>query len=384
MKVMNTIKWISAAAASLALACLGTGAVAQDDFNKDIKPGLNIHADSDQGSVLSRAAREGVSVVISEEGARSTVPIESMIEIYTVKEGDTLWDICVKFFSDPYVWPRIWSYNTRITNPHWIYPGDSIWLVPPGPMTQTPAAVDAPAVIKPRPKAILVRNRGFVDKKTLEESGKIAGSQKEVMMLAQYDEAYAEFEGTKEIRQGDEFAVFKIIEDVEGVDDSEEEGDDLGKLVEILGVTRVTQYDKETGVARVVIDESLKPIERGDLIGPVHRRFEFVSPVINERELKGHVVAFLDPTVLAATHQIVFVDKGRKHGVKEGNRFFVIEKRDSYRESMEEPDDNEGYPFEVLAEMRVVEAREGTSTCLVTASVKELEVGEQVEMIKGY
>ena len=68
----------------------------------------------------------------------------------------------------------------------------------------------------------------------------------------------------------------------------------------------------------------------------------------------------------------------------EGNRFFVIEKRDTYRKSRDEDDDNEGYPFEVLAEMRVIEVRPNTSTCVITAAVKELSIGDTVEMVKGY
>jgi hypothetical protein len=34
--------------------------------------------------------------------------------------------------------------------------------------------------------------------------------------------------------------------------------------------------------------------------------------------------------------------------------------------------------------MRVIETRPHTSTCLVTASVMELSVGAEVEMVKGY
>jgi len=361
---------------------LCASAAAQDAWEPDMKPGLNVRAEDGGGSSLARAAREGVSVVISEEGEESGGIMTADVETYTVKEGDTLWDICVKFFSDPYVWPRIWSYNTRITNPHWIYPGDSVWLVPPydAPMAAA-ATADAPAVIRPRPKAILLRNRGFVDKKTLDESGKVVGSHKQTMLLSQYDEAYVEFDESREIRSGDEFAVFKVIRDVKGVDDDEE---DLGKLVEIIGAVRVTSHNKDTGIARVVIDESLEPIERGALVGPVHRRFEFVAPTINEKEMKGSIVAFIDPTVLAASQQVVFVDRGKDHGVKDGNRFFVIEKRDTFRESRDEPDDRDNYPFEVLAELRVVETRPKTSTCLVTATVRELSVGDVVEMVKGY
>ena len=51
-------------------------------------------------------------------------------EIYTIKQGDTLWDISSKFFKDPFLWPKLWQRNSYITNPHWIYPGQPIRLVP--------------------------------------------------------------------------------------------------------------------------------------------------------------------------------------------------------------------------------------------------------------
>ncbi|NLE49072.1 MAG: LysM peptidoglycan-binding domain-containing protein, partial [Sandaracinaceae bacterium] len=49
----------------------------------------------------------------------STPRAESVPDVYVVTSGDTLWDIASQFFGDPYEWPRIWSYNPAITNPHW-------------------------------------------------------------------------------------------------------------------------------------------------------------------------------------------------------------------------------------------------------------------------
>lgn len=394
---MNT-KSTAGIVAALALSALGSAAAAQEGdqgagYESELKTGVHLSADSSQGSLLSQAARDRASVVIPGEGQQAPAAFEEPAqpaETHEVKSGDTLWGICETRFSDPYVWPRIWSYNPKVTNPHWIYPGDVLWLAPPtavAPQEVAPAAAPAAPATRPDGRArrvaggILAANRGFVDKEVMKRSGAIVGAQKETTMLTQHDEVYVEFEEESGIVPGQEFAVFQRLDEVDSVEDR---GSEMGYLVEILGRARVTSYDRDKRLARAVIPEAYQPIERGALVGPVRQDLRLVAPVANERELKGHIVAIFDPVVLAAEHQIVFVDRGTEQGVRDGNRFFVIEQRDTYRKSLGQRDDRKGYPFEVIAELRVVEARPNTSTCLVTGSVRELEIGVEVEMVKGY
>ncbi len=47
---------------------------------------------------------------------------------YIIKEGDTLWDLSDEFLHDPFAWPDLWENNRHIQDPHWIYPGDSLYL----------------------------------------------------------------------------------------------------------------------------------------------------------------------------------------------------------------------------------------------------------------
>ena len=88
---------------------------------------------------------------------------------YTVRTGDTLWNLSKVFFGDGAYWSKIWSLNERITNPHLIFPDvvirffsgtmaqpPNIQLVQPGidplpPGADEAAAAQGPPVPPPTP-----------------------------------------------------------------------------------------------------------------------------------------------------------------------------------------------------------------------------------------
>ena len=71
----------------------------------------------------------------AQEGSRtiatgSNIPLTADApDEYTVKPGDTLWDISKMYLRDPWYWPEIWYVNPQVANPHLIYPGDKLKLV---------------------------------------------------------------------------------------------------------------------------------------------------------------------------------------------------------------------------------------------------------------
>lgn len=50
-------------------------------------------------------------------------------EVYTIQKGDNLWDLSKTFFGDGNYWPKIWSVNSKITNPHLIEPKNVIRFI---------------------------------------------------------------------------------------------------------------------------------------------------------------------------------------------------------------------------------------------------------------
>ena len=65
-------------------------------------------------------------------GPAGAIPLDALREdaprVYTVQEGDTLWEIAAKFLDSPWRWPELWDRNAYISNPDLIYPGDRLRL----------------------------------------------------------------------------------------------------------------------------------------------------------------------------------------------------------------------------------------------------------------
>jgi hypothetical protein len=350
-------------------------------------------------------------------------------DTHLVRRGDTLWDICGHYFDNPYQWPRVWSYNPQIRNPHWIYPGDELRLKE-GALLRGLALAGAEGEgaggvggaagaggaaggaggrggIKTRrvvpEQTIFLRDQGWLQDESDEVWGDITGSNREKMFLMPFDELYLGIKPGHDIKLGQELSVFRPRHTTAS-----------GMIIQILGTVRVDQWNPETRVARARVTEALDVIERGEVVGPIVRRYEVVPPKRNDADLQARVLASIHPIQFYGENQLVFIDKGDAAGLKPGNRLFIVRRGDPWRRSLQttgmassgmqnyhiSTDDEkplppavripapsrseEKYPEETIGELRVLETKKDSSVCMVTQSAQEIEPYDVAVARKGY
>jgi hypothetical protein len=75
------------------------------------------------------AGQRGTAQKVAETGVPLSELAPGAPDNYTVKRGDTLWDISKLFLKSPWRWPELWGMNMdQIRNPHLIFPGQMLFL----------------------------------------------------------------------------------------------------------------------------------------------------------------------------------------------------------------------------------------------------------------
>jgi hypothetical protein len=343
------------------------------------------------------------SRVIGGIGSTGRVTGAGVPGVHTVRRGDTLWGICDEYFQNPYQWPRIWSYNPQLQNPHWIYPGDQIRLQ----SGNARATAESRSVVSNgtgnlveqrrsvAPDTVFLRDEGYVEDESKENWGEISGAPEDHMFLGDFDEVYLRVSQNHDVKIGQELTVFRPTREL-----------GRGAIVQIEGTVRVDQWDAKDRIARGQIVESLDAIERGARIGPIRRRFNVVPPVRNESEVTARVIASVRLHEFFGQNQVVFIDRGAEDGLKVGNRLFVVRRGDAWRATMPtdiaamriaiesrspaeiervpRPRDDAKFPEQVIAELRVLAMHPHSATCVLTQSVSEVELGDVAAARKGY
>jgi hypothetical protein len=306
-------------------------------------------------------------------------------ELHVVRTGDTLWDISSYYFANPWEWPKVWSYNPQITNPHWIYPGDLVRLLPRGVfVSNNPAPDELQSQSQKQPDAlpaparrtdVSIRQTAFVEKKDLDDSVTLDGSVDEKVLLGDNDSVYLSYPKGKPPQVGQRYSIYVPGKPViHG-------NKDFGAYVRVIGTVEVVSV-KENKRARGVIVQANQEIERGAKVGPLIKEFKNVPPVPPKVDAQGPIVGLLTREQLIGDGEVVFVAVGKANGVEVGNRMYVVRRGDGYPGKMDSDigKDDRRFPARALGEVVIVEVGDKVSIGLVTLSVREMSVGDMVMM----
>lgn len=347
-------------------------------------------------------AEEAVPAEAEATGEGTSVDLGKAPTEYTVQDGDTLWDLCKRFLNNPWYWPKIWSYNPEIENPHWIYPGNRVRFYPgagalpaevepaeaPTEVAETDDAdldepetvdevdlfespADLPSKLGAAGEELAPRRRSFVTRKEMEKAGVIEGSAEEQQMLTVFQKAYLKLSSSAQ--PGQQFELFRVAREVR----HPVTGSNMGYLTEVLGVATVERIDGKIGTA--VIEAAYDPILRGDMAGPLSRDYNpRITEVANSKKIKGYIIDHVfEASAMSGEYYYVFVDQGSKAGVVPGNTFHVLRAGDGVTGRTED------FPDEVIGKLLVIDVRDEVSTAVVTKSTRELFAGDRIEMRTG-
>ncbi len=250
---------------------------------------------------------------------------------HTVVDGDTLWDLSSQYLSDPMMWPALWSYNPQVTNPHWIYPGDTIYLEPASDDAASQTLYEEEVPVAPTFVRSGTKVRGTINVPGIyltelpETRGHILFSDQAKHMLAPLDEVQIDFvdiEQRKNVRQGTRYTVFEEAEPVVFT-----EGDlELHKLVRIGMIEVIDPHADTLSTARII--QGTREIERGNLIIPNSDLIFTLQRRPNRKSLEGRIIDTIEPISQISADQFVIINRGLEDGVEAGNRFVIFEQRE--------------------------------------------------------
>lgn len=267
--------------------------------------------------------------------------------VHVVRPGDTLWDLAGFYLGDPFLWPEIFRLNTAVVrDPALIYPRERLRIprlaataadavaenapeadaapaettaatgsAASAPMAAAQAATPAPAVL---PGDFYAAGL-LVSPGELRPVGRLealrtpdAVPSRSGRQLHLHERALLRLETGASVQPGERVHLVRVLRRVKP----------RGELVIPSGVATVERV--ESGVATVAIERVFAPVQLGDRALPLP---PFEPPSAEAAQPAdgpaARVVAFQLDQPIPAVEDIVFLDVGRRAGVREGDEFEV-------------------------------------------------------------
>jgi nucleoid-associated protein YgaU len=332
---------------------------------------------------------------------------------YTVKKGDTLWDISARFLKSPWHWARVWKINEQIKNPHLIYPGDVILLTyvdgrpeltvlrqekmplgeaPP----ERPGAPAEPTLPPPAPgstgrtdklqpgvhveplggaiptippNAILpfLTNPLVVTERELEQAGYITTGLDDRIALGDHSEFYAR--GLQ--NDAEYFQIFRRGNAIRNPDTKEL----LAYEAIYLGDAKKLETGDPSKLVVTSVKQEIQPTDRL-LAAPPRAPLPYYYPAAPATQVRGYLISALNAVAEIGTYGVVAITLGKREGMQEGHVLRVMRhvgKRTDPLSRLEYT-----LPDEDSALVMVFRVFDKVSYALVMRSTRPVHIGDTV------
>ncbi|MFA9459255.1 LysM peptidoglycan-binding domain-containing protein [Thiohalorhabdus sp. Cl-TMA] len=320
---------------------------------------------------------------ISPDALRTDAP-----SVYTVKKGDTLWDIAGKFLESPWRWEELWDRNPYISNPDLIYPGDRLMLrmVDGEPRLSRQRVERLSPQVKEEPverlEAISTVDRSlvlpFIDRYGLLDPGARPGArgghlvagEEQRSLFATGDRVFASLENAedKDARSWYTYAEPQIIRDPEN-------GKRLGYLLEHTGLLRM-EGPVEGGLFAARIRRTYAPIEAGDRIYPGRAASRTRFTPHPAPDVAGRLLRHVGGESMMGQGQIVVLDLGARNGLEKGH--VLLAKEDPRNVEDRRTGETEKLPGRRKGTLVVIQTSQRLSFALIMGNSLPLQNGDRV------
>lgn len=256
---------------------------------------------------------------------------ENAPDSHTVIKGDTLWGISGKFLKSPWRWPEVWKLNNeQIKNPHWIYPGQVIYLDRNGPngptLSLTPpggATYErlSPQVYSTPANAISAVPLQYIQSLLIDplvtesanpaEAGTVIGLPEDRVIVGANETVFA-----RGLNAGqDAWTIYRPGKPIKDPVSAEV----LGYEAVLVGNARVTTPEEGGKAAALQVTKVKHEITTGDRLLPTGKETAF-SPVPRQapRDLSARVASVYGGLDETGRYGIVTINVGRDKGVEPG------------------------------------------------------------------
>ncbi len=348
---------------------------------------------------------------------------------YTVKKGDTLWDLSQRFNNDAWQWPGVWGKNSQLKNPHIIYPGQQIKLfsrsdieqvkqlemeveeevvettesveevpefVEPEETDKTAGTVQ-PLDIEPTPELATepekpvtlpyfhyskIESVGFMKKKPVKAHGyvfKVKGPEK--IMLSKGDEIFVKESKGFSLTPGAKYFTYEVLSprfikkkmDKNKILGFKTKKVKLGSQHVITGIVEVT--GKKSGYVFARIIRSFRTVRLKNYIMPYTKRSSEITLAGSVEGLNGKIITSEAHESLFGDNKVAFIDKGSAQGIKIGQMYnvFYPEEKDSAQFF---GGDDLFVPVD-FASFIILHAEDNSSTVFITSAYKGIGAGDK-------